>query len=552
MNRISSLIVLVGLMLSISSCPIHAQSESEYALIRRPVFQNPMIWKLTKDVTNTYWDIDLFGFPRAAAQSYIMTPSYDLWSGVAFSLDRDWCRTVYFESLDYWIRDYGSYGSGTCQVWAPSSIDVLAPFDDSYYSEFYYIFIADTHNDRIVRQRYHWPTQVMACYPPITGLGLSFPFDLDLNDNGTFFPPTGDYLWVLDDVARIKRISTEGVLYSTWSSPGCEGLPGQFCRLTAIVSGRSPFMTEPYHPYANNDHLYVADAGNNRIVWLIRNAPSEVIGWYGETPTTSSIVDLEVDNFGQVWAVDQDNGMITKYTYDLYPLCTFGSTGIGDNQFIKPISASTHGGYLAAGDMYVAEYWSDSSGGQFFGIGTDVLDFEVSSSEDQQEHYINYILIDPSDVVVEVRDQSNVLVKTLFDGGQMSGVCTFVWDGTDNSSDPVTSGDYQVVLVDTCIYSNLVDSTPTNVVTKQAWFSHAQDPCLDCRRGNVDGDPGNEIDVSDLTYLVAYLFTGGPLPSCVEEGNVDGIVGPAGPIDVSDLTYLVAYLFTGGSPPPPC
>jgi len=60
------------------------------------------------------------------------------------------------------------------------------------------------------------------------------------------------------------------------------------------------------------------------------------------------------------------------------------------------------------------------------------------------------------------------------------------------------------------------------------------------------------VDLSDLTYLVAFLFTGGTPPPCEEEGNVDGIVGPAGPIDTADLTYLIAYLFTGGPPPPEC
>jgi len=65
-------------------------------------------------------------------------------------------------------------------------------------------------------------------------------------------------------------------------------------------------------------------------------------------------------------------------------------------------------------------------------------------------------------------------------------------------------------------------------------------------RGDVNHDGG--IDVADLTYLVAYLFTGGPPPPCKAEGDVNGDGG----IDVADLTYLVAYLFTGGPPPPPC
>ena len=76
--------------------------------------------------------------------------------------------------------------------------------------------------------------------------------------------------------------------------------------------------------------------------------------------------------------------------------------------------------------------------------------------------------------------------------------------------------------------------------------------CL--HRGNVDRifGPAGPIDVADITYLVAYLFSGGSAPPCIEEGNVDAIVGPAGPIDVADLTYLVAYVFSGGPPPPPC
>jgi len=57
------------------------------------------------------------------------------------------------------------------------------------------------------------------------------------------------------------------------------------------------------------------------------------------------------------------------------------------------------------------------------------------------------------------------------------------------------------------------------------------------------------VNVSDLTYLIAYLFQGGPGPGCFDAGDVNGdLSGP----NISDLTYLVAYLFQGGTPPPPC
>ncbi|HWR82366.1 MAG TPA: hypothetical protein VN285_03615 [Candidatus Deferrimicrobium sp.] len=76
----------------------------------------------------------------------------------------------------------------------------------------------------------------------------------------------------------------------------------------------------------------------------------------------------------------------------------------------------------------------------------------------------------------------------------------------------------------------------------------------DGKRGNVNGETGpvGEIDVSDLTYLISYLFQGGSAPPCEDEANVDGLTGPAGPVDVADLTFVVGFLFLGSSPPPPC
>jgi hypothetical protein len=78
--------------------------------------------------------------------------------------------------------------------------------------------------------------------------------------------------------------------------------------------------------------------------------------------------------------------------------------------------------------------------------------------------------------------------------------------------------------------------------------------CTPPMRGNVDGltGPSGEIDVADLSYLVDYLFKGGPEPPCIDEANVDGVIGPGGPIDVADLSYLVDYLFKGGPQPVSC
>jgi hypothetical protein len=83
--------------------------------------------------------------------------------------------------------------------------------------------------------------------------------------------------------------------------------------------------------------------------------------------------------------------------------------------------------------------------------------------------------------------------------------------------------------------------------------------CIPPIRGDIDysgGDPG--IDISDLVYLVDYMFTGGPAPECWPEANVDCSDAPplgsegSEDIDISDLVYLVDYMFNGGPPPCPC
>ncbi len=77
-------------------------------------------------------------------------------------------------------------------------------------------------------------------------------------------------------------------------------------------------------------------------------------------------------------------------------------------------------------------------------------------------------------------------------------------------------------------------------------------PCLGCCmppiRGNVNYGGDDAIDISDLIYLVDYMFSGGSEPQCFEEADMNGDGG----IDISDLIYLVDYMFSGGALPHDC
>ncbi|HOP06596.1 MAG TPA: hypothetical protein PLF13_04815 [candidate division Zixibacteria bacterium] len=76
----------------------------------------------------------------------------------------------------------------------------------------------------------------------------------------------------------------------------------------------------------------------------------------------------------------------------------------------------------------------------------------------------------------------------------------------------------------------------------------AQNNCCVGIRGNVDNDAAQEISISDLVYLVSYMFQEGPAPECEDEANIDG----SGGIDINDLVMLVSYMFQSGPPPADC
>ena len=68
-------------------------------------------------------------------------------------------------------------------------------------------------------------------------------------------------------------------------------------------------------------------------------------------------------------------------------------------------------------------------------------------------------------------------------------------------------------------------------------------------RGNVNNDPLDEISISDLTYLVSFMFKNGPPPPCDLEADING---SADTIDIADLVYLKNYMFMGSVAPQSC
>jgi hypothetical protein len=62
----------------------------------------------------------------------------------------------------------------------------------------------------------------------------------------------------------------------------------------------------------------------------------------------------------------------------------------------------------------------------------------------------------------------------------------------------------------------------------------------------LKGDANHDglINIKDITFLINYLYKGGPAP-LQYEGDVDS----DGIINIRDITYLINYLYRGGPPP---
>jgi len=73
--------------------------------------------------------------------------------------------------------------------------------------------------------------------------------------------------------------------------------------------------------------------------------------------------------------------------------------------------------------------------------------------------------------------------------------------------------------------------------------------CVDLS-GNTDCDPGEIVDIGDLTLLIDYLFISFDPICCPAEANIDG--DQESIIDIGDLTRLIDYLFITYTPPAEC
>lgn len=60
-----------------------------------------------------------------------------------------------------------------------------------------------------------------------------------------------------------------------------------------------------------------------------------------------------------------------------------------------------------------------------------------------------------------------------------------------------------------------------------------------------DADNNGLVNILDMTYLIAYLYKGGPAPICIPEGDING----NGQTNILDVIHLLNYLYNSGPAP---
>lgn len=76
----------------------------------------------------------------------------------------------------------------------------------------------------------------------------------------------------------------------------------------------------------------------------------------------------------------------------------------------------------------------------------------------------------------------------------------------------------------------------------------AQAALVDDERILGRGDANNDhaVNLSDVATITAYMYLGGPAPSCMNQADANN----DGRVDTSDAVYLLAFLYLSGPAPP--
>lgn len=335
---------------------------------------NFQYYVLNKDVVHGHVnsDRDLFCEPYNGAIVYQEEYS-DLLSII---VDPFWNRLIYSKYDDNWIKDYGAYGPGQGQFKNPNAVSTDGLGN---------LYVADTYNGRIIPLEYNSTNKVIDTGSLSTiGEGiLQQPWDLDVDDMGNL-DPSDDVIWVADNGAgQIVPFNPDGSLWQNKTITSLISDNTVYDDITGVC-GIAIRKEPPSNPSAigvnstEEARIYMADWKQRKLFLVEANSscsPCHSSGGaeyiYKEKTFADNVVlsGVESDYFGDVWAVDNANNKIYKYTWDFEYLDQISGLN-------RPTSiASVRRHHL---NMAITEQWTNTTGNRTYSHGANIRNLGIN------------------------------------------------------------------------------------------------------------------------------------------------------------------------------
>lgn len=260
------------------------------------------------------------------------------------------------------------------------------------------VYIADTGNNRLVRlfnpgnylefvEAYGRKGTKTSEFDAPHGVALSTDGKLFITDTGN------DRIQVFDKQMKF--------LYAIGEKNDSSGLSVSMVRPEAIA------VTDPGEPDSRyrDEFIAVIDLNNTRIRKLSTDgkfmaAVNSTDYGYQKVYLTS----VAMDAYSNIWVTDMFNHCIHKFDRNLNYLTSFGRIGDDDNQFFEPRG-------IAIGRKYGQVFIADKKSAQYFHIGTDILNLNISLQDSLIR--FDFILTEYSKVTARIFDDRGKPVGVL-------------------------------------------------------------------------------------------------------------------------------------------
>jgi len=240
------------------------------------------------------------------------------------------------------------------------------------------VFVADAGNDRILVLQSSNEHGDLDLTPLFEINGLSQPYAVAYSDGGTPFVHDDDRLYVADTGRnRVVSFALETASARQIAEIGELGSgPGHFAGPMAIAVGRANG--------ANTSDVYVADAHTRRLVHLRQQAGG--FEWIADAQHDSDVLtSLDTDQWGNLYAASPHQGVVRKFAPDLSPVAELRQSLSSPRGFHVPFfTVRDHrvGTAQRVGrpNGLAVDQWTDATGVTLWNFGIEVNALAVNQS----------------------------------------------------------------------------------------------------------------------------------------------------------------------------